>query len=148
MPIIRKGKRQPVAPKLLSEAIELALEDLRIVEKHKDYTVDMSKYHRTLPWSTKCHVCFAGVVMTVTHETPWRSDKVPHDFSREWRNVFTALDNARQGFVLYALEHMSLPTDNIRKELRWSKQPIYAYEPVAFKRAMKKLAKELKEAGV
>jgi len=77
--------KTPTAPKKLSDAIELALEDLAIVEKHKDYVVDMGIFHAPEQYLKNiCCVCFAGAVMTVTHQIPWEDPKMPSDFDVEW----------------------------------------------------------------
>jgi len=98
------------APKKLSEAIDLALEDLEIVEAHEDYEIYMGIWHRPSNYegneNSKCMVCFAGAVMSVTHQVPWGISSHPDQFNTEWNRVFQALDDIRIGNLWAALHRM------------------------------------------
>jgi len=103
-------KKTPVAPKKLSAAIDLALEDLAIVEADKDYKVNMGKYH--VPEITKCHVCFAGAVMAVTHQTPWEDHGTTGMHGDDWYQVYNAVDTIRTGNLEWALCYMKQKLPN------------------------------------
>lgn len=156
--------KTPPAPKKLSEAIDLALEDLEIVEKSKDYEVDMNFWHGPTgihddPDSV-CRVCFAGAVMAVTHQVPWSQKEYP-DFSKQnsWPRVFFALDNIRDGRLTNALRDF-----NHHKSGCWSEGfadraemdphphnygslsvEDYSVDSEKFKSDMRKISKQLKK---
>jgi len=142
------------APTKLSDAIDLALEDLEIIEtQKKDYTVDMNNYHSpNCFWDDKCHVCFAGAVMSVTHQVPWEEYVEPYYFGHGWDKVFRALDLVRMGHLSIALEWMQIEklSFNECRSITQSSNidgyfPTYNDDKKAFKKAMKHIASELRK---
>ena len=94
------------APKKLSQAIMLALNDLALVEQDSRYKVKMDEWH--IKNNNKCEVCFAGSVMAKTCEVPLNELTCPSDFSADWNIVFRALNYVRLGEIHRALNMMYL----------------------------------------
>lgn len=118
-------KRVP-APRKFSAAINMALADLRKIEKDKQYKVDMDAWHRPefdfdipkiaasnydmfditygtaetkMEFSTSvvCAACFAGSIMAKTLGAKPEEDVMAGSFGKRWYNVFLALDYLRIG---------------------------------------------------
>lgn len=137
----------PEAPKLLSEAIYLALADLEKVEADDRYQVDMDIWHASNHNSGKCHVCFAGAVMAKSCKTDIRLNKGIGSFDQDWANVFCALDSARVYQFKTAARQMDLqPQGNDFDPVvdRCS----YTTDPAQFKANMRHAADELAKVGL
>lgn len=156
--------KTPPAPTKLSAAIQLALEDLEVIEQSDDYKVDMREWHHPngdeLDPYSKCCVCFAGSVMAVTHQMPWGKNICFVGAERDWDKVFRALDAIRQGRLRLVLKCLGL-----RFPLEWVEDFAARHGMVAlgfsdinvvtywenrrsFKRDMREIAKALEIEGL
>ena len=161
-----KTKKVKKAPTLLSDAIELALEDLEVVEQSDDYKVEMGEWHtpvgRESSVNSQCYVCFAGSVMAVTHQMPWGEYvESIQGVGDDWESVYRALDCIRKGFVQSALNAMNhiktvdwlttfMEKHNFQ-ECEFSYGVVvtpYHENPLIFKREMRDIAKALKKEGL
>lgn len=152
--------KTPRAPKKLSTAINIALADQRKAEKHEDMVIAMNAWH---VWPArgsgnhpdlvfnKCHVCFAGAVMHFRFALPITLHADPEDydtFGAGWQAVFRALDYVRSGRVCRALKKMNL-LGIATPCSEWDiAMPNYAEDRKGFRKTMRKVSKELKEAGL
>jgi hypothetical protein len=101
------------APTKLSDAIDIALEDFKIIRTDPRYEIDMTKWHEPDmvydPSSDEdrpaCAVCFAGTVMARRFPLDPGTETNPRcgDFSDAWKNTFNALDYLRGGHVSSAV---------------------------------------------
>jgi hypothetical protein len=138
-------------PKKLSAAILMALKDLEAVERDPRYKVNMHMWHG--PHMFKCNVCFGGAVLAKTIKVDISKDFNCSDFGDDWKKVFKALDNVREGFVMTALLEMGLVTDE--ESDNWEEfytsfdanKLNYQDDPQAFKDAMFDVATMLKVNG-
>ena len=108
-------KVKVTAPRTLGKAIQIALNDLALVERDKNFSVDMEtcwlESRKRYDWETTqtCEVCFAGTVMAKTHAYQERALKrdgfsiSPNDFPTAWRKVFNAIDSIRKYNIVEAL---------------------------------------------
>jgi hypothetical protein len=79
-----------------SDLLQLALDDLELCEKDRNYTIDMSEWHTpSQDESEKCAVCIAGAVIAKTGQRP-----VP------WGNTFPeALEAGMRTGRLFVFEN-------------------------------------------
>jgi len=103
-------KVKAAAPKTLGKAIEIALNDLNLVEKDKKFEVAMDNaWLENYDTSRECTVCFAGSVMAKTcnlEEKAFGKNAIslsPDNFTKEWKNTFNALDSIRRYNIIEAL---------------------------------------------
>lgn len=149
-------KKLPAAPKKLSAAIRLALDDLAKVERSKTYSVNMGVWHDPTYPEPKCTVCLAGAVMAGTLGVPpdryaspsshWGVNTKPKSFPLSWQRVLNALNTARSGYVNLALSVMHPRTADA--EPMYIAVPQYSADRPGFKRAMRKMAKQLEGLGL
>lgn len=151
-----RKRRVPPAPKKLSAAIRLALEDLKWVEKNPRYRVNMEIYH--MPIRDKCNVCFAGAVMAHTHHLDRDLSLAPHNFPPSWSRVFRALNSVRRDYFSEALYFFTIPSrreelykkaDYLRDRIRGAKHEYYSYgeNSAAFKAWAAEVADILEKEG-
>ena len=141
---IKKNK----LPNKLSALITLALADLVKVEKREDlYEVAMDQTFHENYGGRRCIVCFAGSVMAQTLKLPSECNMSPSDFDANTTDKLYALDYARQGLISDALERIGVNPD---KYFIPSTVEVESYDEnkTAFKRDMRKLAKNLEKAGL
>lgn len=139
-------RMKPTLPDKMSDLILLALDDLAKVEKDKRYHVDMWTFHEKN--GDKCDVCFAGSVMAMTLGKKINHRAFPDSFPEDTRWKLVALDELRMGNVGNAADLMDI--SHYQKYCaRYFSTEIAKYETdkSAFKRDMKKLAKDLAKAG-
>lgn len=67
----------------MSDVLELALRDLKMVEKDEKYEVKMTEWHQPISYS-KCQVCLAGSIMA-------KSLKVPFHCEANYAGIFDEL---------------------------------------------------------
>jgi hypothetical protein len=101
-------------PNVLSDCIEIALQDLAKAEASDKYVVDMGTWHRPTD-DGKCQVCLAGSIMAFTINnviTPDIHIECTSDFPRILEHKLDALDSIRShhldsaiGNWLQALKH-------------------------------------------
>lgn len=150
-------------PDKLSDLIEVALNDLELVEKDPRYKIRMDKWHSPQV-DGKCHVCMAGAVMAMTLQQPVGRMMIPTHF--DYLNVgrkLHALDLARAGYFANALRELehgdavvegTIKTEGIDARVA----PVYAkigrmpceYEhaPDRFKAYLRGAVIELRENGL
>ena len=138
---------EPRLPEKMSDLIEVALVDLRKVERMKGrYKIDMEVWH--LP-NNKCAVCHAGAVMACTLNVGPGVEAEPEDFSAWNRRRLTAIDSLRCGDAECAGYNLGFRSEKRFLTLRALNRsmPHYSDDPGAYKRAMKKLAADLRAIG-
>lgn len=127
-----------------SELIRVALADLVKVERSPKYVVNMEDWHVPII-SGVCEVCFAGAVMAKTLEADRDVFFNPEDMmSMDIEHKLIALDYFRMGDASCRMDYMGLPADDNHD------RDIAEYEddPKAFKKDMRKLAKDLEKEGL
>lgn len=107
-----------------SEKIRLALGDLTAAERAPGYRIDMDTWHAPDQTGEACYVCLAGAVMAhrlaigprQVYVGPFDADS-PAEFSagKAWDDVFTALDELRQGYVDAFLSYEGSLTPDARR---------------------------------
>ncbi len=147
------------APKKLSVAMRIALNDLRKVERDPKYKVSMSVWHEPPnrdSFAPKCTVCFAGSVMAKTCELPRDTDYYNFTFPEDWQNVFSALNKARQGKLEDALDLLGRGFRAVSKIRHLFSTNLYAgtvevtsykENPVQWRKDMFKIVHELEAVG-
>ncbi len=136
-------KRLPKTPSIL---IKLALDDLNKVERFKGYRVDMNSWHLYSEKSEICAVCLAGAVMVQTLKAPQNESIYPSTFPLDTNGKLAALDFFRLGSVGHGFNRLGLFSkegDKFNREI-----PNYRSDRPGFKRAMRKLVRDLKAAGL
>lgn len=162
-------------PNKMSELINLALGDLRAVEKmKKKYVVNMGIWHSPQselgdyePQTTqvdKCVVCFAGSVMAQTLKIP---DDVKYDvgyggndcFDEETDRKLDAINSLRTGDIADAAVYLDIDAKDVLgasnpfitiNDVEWKTRDVavYSEDPAQFKKDMARLAKDLAAAGL
>lgn len=137
----RKFKKFGILPGRPSELIELALADLKKVERSKKYVVDMSNWHRR-SGSNICHVCLAGAVMAKELKFDSKISAIP---SGPETIPLAALNALRTGDVEGAFSYLEL----LYTESYKFDRPItdYHQNKSKFYSDMRKLAADLRKAG-
>ncbi len=153
-----KNKTLPQYP---SELIRVALNDLKKIEKDPAYTVNMNCWHipagtfifDTLD-PTECHVCFAGSVMAKTFDVAIAESIRPDDFNDINNIKFRALDRFRRGDVSEGFSrlqrHQSYHTEDFsfKNGVAFDRDITpYQRDAKAFHEGMRKLARDLEQAG-
>jgi len=135
---------QPQLPKKLSDLIELALGDLIKCERSPKYKIDMGNWHH--PRLDKCFICLAGAIIAQSLNVDVKTDYYPSDFNDFTERRLNALNFLRGGNVGFAYSTL----DERRKLTHFLDRSIISYEdnPGKFKRQMRKLARDLREAGL
>jgi len=138
------------APKLLSEAILMALEDQLKAEKHPEILVDMGMYHDPFMEcnSQMCYMCFAGALMHYRFNADLAKKLMPNNFTDAWSRVFVALDLVREGCVGEALAQMRVPKRKWEKVGSYYDVQLYDIDRVAFRRQMRRIVKRLQKVGL
>lgn len=85
---------EPQLPAVVSELIELALNDLELVEEDERYVVNMERWHEP-ELTGVCAVCLAGAVMASTLNTAPDKASTPHHYCAEDSRRLLALDYVR-----------------------------------------------------
>lgn len=137
-------------PKLPSDCLALALNDLRKVERSEKYEVNMNNWHVPHCAYSKCEVCLAGAVMAKTLGADPKVWTAPSKFSDPEGNRLAMIDSLRTGRVCEAIKYW--PGLRRHERNRWKGQeryiPSYSYNRVGFFREVGKLARELKGVGL
>jgi len=147
------------APLKLSDAIDIALEDFKIIRLDPRYEINMSKWHEPdMAYDEAsgedrpaCAVCFAGTVMARRFPLDPGAETNPScgDFSDAWKNTFNALDYLRGGNVSSAVgvfPNSGLTYRNALAMDRNITSPHIA-EGVLFIMQMEELAADLRKVG-
>jgi len=138
-------KKLPNKP---SRLIYLAIEDLEIAEKSKDYEIDMGVFH--IP-NGKCSVCFAGAVMAGTLECNKSEFITPDNFESDLGRQLNSLDFFRMGAISSGLNQtgLSVPEYMETTSGRWREDIVhYGRDKNKFKEDMLALAGTLDLVGL
>lgn len=135
-------------PNKFSDLIEVALGDLKAVERSKQYRIGMnqdwhSPVHRDDGEEQYCIVCFAGAVMAKTLGIADEENVTPSDFTdQDTQNKLKALDDLREGDITCAFQRM----EKGKPAGLAGGFPVTSYDdnPVKFKKDMKRLAEILR----
>lgn len=135
-----------ILPKVPSQLIEIALEDLEKCERSPDYEIDMGHWFY-MSASRCCYVCLAGAVMATrlgaleSAVTCLISEDFPANTAQ-----LTAINSLRVGSVRFTCSYLEIEMPESLAET----YPITTYEKdsTAFKRDMRELAETLKAAGI
>lgn len=132
-------------PTKLSDAIEMALEDLRSCERDPHYIIDMGEWHKTD--GMVCHVCLAGAMMDRRFRLQPSEERRPSDFGVAWTDVFLALDSVRDYCFTHAIQCFG--NCNFEVETRLRIEVTFNYynrkNPEPFYESMNKAIKILRE---
>lgn len=152
----RRAKPKPVIlPKVASKLINLAVDDLEEVERDDCYRVYMGNWHnvrRVADHSSVdnetyvCAVCFAGAVMAKTLNACSIKNLEPANFKGN-KPQLCALDDFREGGVTNGLERLGVSRLK-RKVIPDRPVADYGSDAGAFKRDMRKLARDLAKVGL
>ncbi len=143
------ARNEEFATAKLSRALEMALEDLALVDKDPSYTVYMSTWHSPMG-DDQCAVCLAGSVMAKSLDAP-KDKRV--DFSTYYDTAtnnrvtrrLLALNCLRVGAIGDALEHMGEKRPSgLPSEMR-SVAPSYTNGREVFRSDMQNIITELKK---
>ena len=148
---MKKKLNKVKLPSKPSELINLALKDLKAVEKSRQYVVNMNHWHETdrqydnsIPEGT-CAVCFAGSVMAQTCKAPANKSFGVKNFGRENTDKFIALDEFREGNIEMGFETLGL---NFPSLLQSDIEIVdYQDDPKFFKEQMQEVADTLAKLG-
>jgi hypothetical protein len=129
-------------PEKLSDLLNLALDDLGMVEADPKYKVVMIEWHSPSPSRTHCQVCLAGAVMAKSLGVPPEALHAPADFAADVCDKLKALDALRLGTVELAFNSIRVapPFGNRRV-------PTYELDPKGWHIAMRQLATDLADSG-
>jgi len=132
-------------PKKLYQALELAMKDLRAVEKMKTVNINMGNWFDKTNESG-CFVCLAGAVM-YRHSKQAKygcGSASPMRFLGSWERIFYALDNLRAGNIRGAMMRFY---DQTQANLDVNVIEYHA-DRVQFKKDMKKVLNILKDNDI
>ncbi len=129
-----------------SALIRLAINDLEVIEKLPQYTIDMGYWHQAAN-GNQCAVCLAGAVMARTLKTPFREYNTPLDFKDlDVQNKLAALDHFRCGRLYEGFRIMGLHDPKITP-MSQAYIPDYHHHPEGFKLGMRNMADSLEFGG-
>ena len=89
-------------PNKASDLLELAMKDIKKIEKNPVYILDMGSWHQPefQNFDFDCAVCLAGCVMANTLEIEAELSREPEDFKDDIRLKLYAIDELRGGEML------------------------------------------------
>lgn len=133
-------------PKLASDLIELALNDLEKCEADPRYQINMGTWHKPIKGSEAvCAVCFAGAVMAQTNMVDINENHNGSALSDADEDRIDALNEFRCGYIREGLDRMGLTiNDGVPDDFDAADYRVY---PAKFKAEMKALASDLRQAG-
>jgi hypothetical protein len=142
-----------VLPDTLSGLLEVAIKDLKAVEKDPRFEIDMGHWFLgTGSGLAKCSVCMAGAVLAKSLD--WEPDLVLHGPASlddiGLTGKLRAINSLRQGYVGAAARHLHGwgRWDEREGKLNEMNRIVWGYEDPGFYDDMAKLLKDLKEAGL
>lgn len=148
---LQQAKNNEFASACPSRVIEMALEDVEILQRSDKYKFRMGDiWHR--PVGDKCAVCFAGAVMANRLRVPATENADPEDFEDAIQVRLSALNLFRQGLVGMGLDEM-VPRSSLRGEREngfWWHLPVRRFHGggKGFKADMRSIAEMLKSKGL
>lgn len=133
-------------PDKLSDLLDMALDDLREIEKDGRYIVNMHYWHVAVhprEDTTKCYVCLAGAVLARKMNHPMVSLH-PDGELPENEHKLQAIDHLREGNVDLAFKELGLPDPglHLNRDVDW-----YEDDRVAFTSNLRNLATDLRKLG-
>lgn len=133
-----------ILPRIPSDLIKLALVDLVKCERSKKYTIHMGVwYEPDYCGNGGCAVCLAGTVMAQSlGDGP--VDLGPENFPKN-EGQLAALDTLRVGDMAQTEGYLNIEPSKLEPFER--SITVYNHDPGRFKREMRKLARDLREAG-
>jgi hypothetical protein len=140
----RKKIKTPFVAMRPSEALRVALEDLRLVESDPHYKVDMTTWHSPSLFGDKCEVCLAGSVMAKTCGARIGAEISPDSYKKETEKRLRMLDDLRKGLVRDGLANLDIPLPREMKAF----VGVGNYPEKRWWRAMKSLATKLERQGL
>lgn len=136
-------------PKKPSKLLRLVLEDISKVRKNPKYVLDMGTWHFFM--GGKCHVCFAGAVISQSLKMNGEYDLDPMSFNSDIRKRLYALDSLRLGSIWEAIcLDLGYSQDSFDKSGLPDKINIPVYEKADYRkwrRSLLDLADRLESAG-
>jgi hypothetical protein len=129
-----------------SRLIDIALDDLEMIEESPIYKVDMTAWHEPALW--RCSVCLAGCVISTRFGGDHFDNLYPDDFDGAARNVLVALDAFRVGDIGDGLALLRYPAPDAYGLPLEVPIADYGHSPVQFKSDMRGLAAMFREAGI
>ena len=130
---------------LLSDLINLALDDLEECEKDPNYHINMLLWHCPDERAGYCEVCLAGAVMAKTLDASPACAVNPCNFPYHVMNCLKALESVREGWITEALITLEQAHDEKSVEVF---VPPYRPNPIGFKDTLRDLALTLREKGL
>jgi len=145
---MKRLKMNVAAPKKPSVLIQMALTDLRQIERLKSYEVRMSNYHT--PLDDVCYVCFAGCMIARRSTVPASEHASPGQFASDWFNRLRGLDEIRKSHVAEGCMRMDVNHSAVRKieAEMYGSYVSYGLSPKSFKRWVVTLITELRKVGL
>ena len=128
-------------PDKLSDLLEIALDDLELVEADPHYAVNMNQWHNISSVNGICHVCLAGAVMAGTLRADPGQHTMPIDYPRDVRRKLLTLDAFAMGDIHMGFRDSSIPPDPDFPDIDI---PEYSVDPEGFKQTLRDLIPELR----
>ena len=128
-----------------STAIRQAIDDLKAVEKMKEYVVDMDGSWHNMRSDGKCHLCLAGAVIARAGNDPLEN-LAPGSFDRKLSDKLEGIDHFRTGCIAAGLADFNKKVPRIlTDEVRVTP---YYIDPRKFKKEMLEIAESLEALGL
>jgi len=109
-------KQHDMSPRKLSEWLELAVQDLKLVMQDPRYTPHMDYFLATLHTDT-CYVCLAGSILVGAGLDHWTPAGTMENITRgdaDLAGLLFAIDKLRRGRIAGALYNLMLSKDENR----------------------------------
>lgn len=134
------------SPEFLSDLVELALNDLMVVEQDPEYRVNMKNWHTYIDDETVCEVCLAGSVMAKSLKISQDISCTPSMFTNGWDEAMCSLDLVRVGRLEDALLRWGHSYKTCRNlALGIQPPPEYSEDPDGFKLYLKHVITQLRK---
>jgi len=136
-------------PEKLSDLIDLALSDMKVMEKSKKHVIQMQTWHEPVH-ENLCSVCFAGGVIANTMGGNHRENLGPSTYNSYEKNRFQAIDSIRCYSVVGAFSWIGFEFITEKFENRILKnmdEVSYTGNKRQFKINMRTMARRLRKEG-
>lgn len=134
-------------PDKLSELLTVALADLQKAEADPRYEINMDEWHA--PVGSRCAVCLGGAVLAFSLKTPPMKYVNVIRRGKAVRDKLFAIDYLRRGDVVLAAQCLGISDLRVEKAGIRPRQIVYYKEnPKRFKQQLRRLASDLKAAGL
>ncbi len=149
-------------PEKLSDLVFVALADLEKVEANEQYIIDMSIWHRPRDFDsdnpsgfeTKCIVCLAGSVMSMSLDAELEDELDLDDFEPFEEKRLQALDELRSNMIcetvttVYGFDKVKDAQAKLIEVQYEDDFAEYSEDPERFKAWMRKIGQAFKEYGL